>query len=194
MSEQSYAHRYSTFSPVAVPESRRDAYLSYEDDKEEQNKGGFGRYLTWSILSVCLGLWAVIGFIFWVPLLLRSMLQFSFALSQSMLNGKEPVESGRILRDTVSFYRRGFTVAIEAVFRENREEDHRPAHAKEREEPLSVRHYLREVGWAIVFWYVIFFVTGAVEASPVDGWIALATMPWADLWAGSIEWAAGLFS
>ena len=66
--------------------------------------------------------------------------------------------------------------------------------AKEREEPLSVRHYLREVGWAIVFWYVIFFVTGAVEASPVDGWIALATMPWADLWAGSIEWAAGLFS
>lgn len=195
MSEQSYAHRYSTFSPVAVPEARHDPYLAPPEDEAEEKKDGLGRTLTWSILSVCLALWAVIGFLLWVPLLLRSMVRFSFALSQSMLNGAEPVESGRILRETVSFYRRGFTVAVDAVFREKKDEDHKPAGSKKpKGEQLSARFLLREMGWAVVLWYVVLYFTGFVEVSPLDGWIALWQFPWLDIWATSVEWAAGLFA
>ena len=146
---------------------------------------------TWSILSVCLAVWAVVGFVFWVPFLLRSMLRFTFALSGSMLTGEQPVEAGRILRETVSFYRRGFTVAIEAVFGADQSQSASAASQKKRAR-VSPRYFVFEALGAFVFWYLVLLFGEVVEASPVDGWIGLVQLDWGVAWAMLVEWASGL--
>ncbi len=46
--------------------------------------------LTWAILAVVLLVWAVVGAIFWIPLLLRAMLRFSMSLIEAMFVGQRP--------------------------------------------------------------------------------------------------------
>lgn len=195
MTEQAYSPGYRTLSPEALAERDAHGVLIFPGDEVQETTtadrkprlglDGFHKVLTWSILSVCLALWAVIGFIFWVPLLLRSMVRFSMALSGSMLSGEEPVEAGRILRDTVSFYRRGFTVAIGAVFGDERNEPARPKGKKVARK--STREFTFELLGVGVFWYLVLLFLGVVDISPVDGWIALFQFPWGDLWAAMIE-------
>ena len=129
------------------------------------------RILTWAILSVCLALWAVLGFLFWIPLLLRSMLQFSVALIDSMLQGTRPVEAGRVLLETVDFYRRGFLVAIGAVFGDLPEPERS-------QRPLQGSRIVTEIGWALLVWYAVLLVTGVVETTPADLWRGVAEYPW----------------
>ena len=84
--------------------------------------------LTWVILGIVLGVWAVMGMLFWIPLLLRAMLRFSLSLLEAVFEGQRPTDSARILRDAVSFYRRGFVVAVEAVTKEEIEEEYENTH------------------------------------------------------------------
>ena len=194
MTEQSYAPRYKTFSPDLLAHGGYDASAMAAAQSEADAPGRFDRLhraLTWSILSACLAVWAVVGFIFWVPFLLRSMLRFTFALSGSMLTGEQPVEAGRILRETVSFYRRGFTVAIDAVF--GVEKSQAASGARTKRARVSTRYFVFEVLGAFVFWYLVLLFAGVVEASPVDGWIALTQLDWGVAWAMLMEWAGGLF-
>ena len=176
MSDQAYAPRYNTLSPELVAERGLEAAkASPTNEKRSERFDAFHRVLTWSILSVCLAVWAVVGFVFWVPLMLRSMFRFTFALGGSMLAGQEPVEAGRILRDTVSFYRRGFTVAIGAVFGDVIEEKKKSNRKPVR---MSSRNLFFEVMWSAVFWYVALLFMGVALPSPVEGWVALAEFPW----------------
>ena len=131
------------------------------------------RILTWAILSVCLALWGVVGFLFWIPLLLRSILQFSLALIQSMLQGARPLEAGRILFETVDFYRRGFLVAIEAVFG-------RLPNPENSQPPMPAGRFVVEIGWALLVWYAVLLMTGVVETSPGDLWRGVVEYPWGD--------------
>jgi hypothetical protein len=195
MSEQSYAPRYKTFSPDLLTKSGYDAASSAAALTGEPDTPGrfdrFHRVLTWSILSVCLAVWAVVGFVFWVPFLLRSMFRFTFALSGSMLAGEQPVEAGRILRETVSFYRRGFTVAIDAVF--GGELSPGTSARQKSRARVSTRYFVFEVLGAFVFWYLVLLFGGVVDASPVDGWIGLVQLDWSVAWAMLLEWSTGLF-
>jgi hypothetical protein len=163
MSNQPPTVRYSIVDPVTktpLPEP------SAPDRLQRAVK-----YLTWGIVSLCLALWAVIGFIFWIPLLLRSMLHFSGALIQSMLQDARPVEAGRVLRGTVDFYRRGFVVAITAVFGD-------APSPTEPVRPLNAWRFLLEVMWAAAVWYVILLAVGIIDTSPGELWTAVASYPW----------------
>ena len=89
MSEHSYAGRYDAFSPEAVqpePASVLRYRTSPEPEAEPSRFDEWSRRLTWAILSVCLAVWAVFGFILWVPLLLRSMVHFTFSLRGASAN------------------------------------------------------------------------------------------------------------
>lgn len=129
------------------------------------------KYLTWGILSICLAMWAVIGFIFWIPLLLRSMLHFSGELIQSMLQDARPIEAGRVLRATVDFYRRGFVVAITAVFGDA------PSPTKP-VRSLNAWRFLLEVMWAAAVWYVILLGLRIIDTTPGALWTTVASYPW----------------
>ena len=195
MSDHTYAPRYHTFSPDVSPEARSEAKAQAADAGAEPSAPS-GRLLTWSVLTICLGLWTVVGFLLWAPLLLSAMVRFSLALGRSMLSGAEPVEAGELLRNTASFYRRGFTVAIDAVFGATDGEDRKEKKGESRRTARVSRHVFFEILWAFVFWYLVLYVAGAVEASPVDGWRELVSVHWtsvaSDTWGAFSEWSAGL--
>ena len=188
MSSESTIQRYKTFDPKLLGDPEAMAAAEAEGDEGGRVDRGV-RYLTWGILSVCLALWAVIGFIFWVPLLLRSMIHFSLALSQSMLQGTRPEEAGRVLRETVDFYRRGFTVAIAAVFRRP------PVSQKQaKTKGLTPRRWLFELTWTALFWYLVLLGLGVVETGPVDAWNALVALPWGEWWQSLTDTVNGWFA
>ena len=128
--------------------------------------------LTWVILSVVLLVWAVVGAVFWIPLLLRAMLRFSISLIEAMFEGHKPTKAAKILRDAVSFYRRGFVVAVEVVTRE--QIDHRE------EGPVTENRLALEFLWALLVWYFIFLLFGWIQASPLDLIDWFFSIPWAD--------------
>lgn len=128
--------------------------------------------ITWAILAVVLLVWAVVGAIFWIPLLLRAMLRFSISHIEAIFEGHKPAEAARILRDAVSFYRRGFVVAVEVVTRE-------PVDRRE-EGPVKENRLLLEFLWALLVWYFIFLLFGWIQASPMDLVDWFFSIPWAD--------------
>ena len=180
------APRYRTVAPSMLTDEGAQTQDSAFPGNGPLDKGV--RYLTWGILSVCLALWAVVGFVFWVPLLLRSMLQFSLALSQSMLQGTRPDEAGRILRETVGFYRRGFTVAVNAVFGPP------PAKKQAVKTRLSAKEVVFEFAWAALVWYGILLAFGFIQTTPVDIWNATMALPWGEWWQGLEDTVSGWFS
>jgi hypothetical protein len=135
--------------------------------------------LTWAILAVVLGIWLVIGAAFWIPLMVRSMVLFSVSLIESMFEGRRPEAAARILRDAVTFYRRGFVVAIEVILKDE-------AGGQGSEGPTE-RRIFREVLWAVFIWYFILLGVGLVETSPLDAWNWWAGLPWG-------EWVRRLLS
>jgi hypothetical protein len=135
------------------------------------------RALTWTILVVVLGFWLVIGAVFWIPLMIRSMVLFSVSLIESMFEGKRPEAAARILRDAVTFYRRGFVVATEVILWDDA--------GDEGSEGPTERRIFREILWSVFIWYLILLAVGLVETSPIDAWNWWADLPWG-------EWVQGL--
>jgi hypothetical protein len=130
------------------------------------------RGLTWVILFVVLGVWLVVGAIFWIPLILRSMVLFSVSLIEATLEGNKPAKSARILRESVTFYRRGFVVATDVILRDQVMEE-------SAERPFAGRLF-REVLWAVVLWYLILLFFGIIETSPIDAWNWCVSFPWGE--------------
>jgi len=152
-------------------------YRALPGDEEAEDTGtgvaaGLIRLLTWLILLFCLLVWAVVGAVFWVPLILRTMVLFSVALVQATLEGTSPTAAAGMLRDSVSFYRRGFVVAVEAVMREREEEVRDPRR-------VNRRLLVREMAWAALVWYVALLLLGIELWSPVDAWNWITSLPWA---------------
>ena len=152
--------------------------------------------LTWAILIVCLGFWAVVGAIFWVPLLLRTMFRFSLALVGAMLAGRKPERAAQMLRDAVSFYRRGFQVAIEVVLKHHDEEAPKAAmYGQQQREDVSLQGMplLNELAWVFVIWYGILLFLGFVETTPIDLFWRLTLVDWTETFVRPVaEFIRGL--
>ena len=136
--------------------------------------------LTWGILAIVLLVWAVVGAIFWIPLLLRAMLRFSISLIEAMFMGQRPTQAAKILRNAVGFYRGGFVVAVEVVTREDVPEDRR--------QPKGESRLMFEVFWAALVWYFFFLWIGWIQTSPLDVWNGFLGLPWREAFAGFLEW------
>ena len=129
--------------------------------------------ITWAVLMVLLALWAFVGAVFWIPLMLRAMFRFALSLVQAVRVGKRPEGAARGLRDAVSFYRRGFMVAVETVTKMEIDPD-----AKD---PDTGNLLFRELLWAIPIWYVIFLWIGWIQTSPLDAWHWWASIEWGEV-------------
>jgi hypothetical protein len=160
--------------------------VSGKDEEEERTHSRVARttnkifqVLTWAILAVVLLVWAVVGAIFWIPLLLRAMLRFSISLIEAMFVGQRPTQAAKILRDSVHFYRRGFVVAVEVVTREDVPD--------ERKQPAVESRLLFEVFWAALVWYLVFLWMGWIQTSPLDLWHWFMSIPWREAFAEVLE-------
>ena len=136
--------------------------------------------ITWFILVIVLAVWALVGALFWIPLLLRAMIIFSLRLVQSVFVGQRPKGAARLLRDSVSFYKRGFVVAVEVVTREEIEPDAR--------DPDTGNLLFSEILWAALIWYLILLGLGWIQYSPLDLWRDFLAIPWAEMWAAAVGW------
>lgn len=135
--------------------------------------------LTWAILVVILVVWAVVGAVFWIPLMIRAMITFSYSLMESMFEGHKPARAARVLRDAVSFYRRGFVVAFEAI---------KGGQIDERAEgPVTEYRLLREFLWALVVWYFIALLFGWIQASPLDLVDWFRSIPWGEYFGDLVD-------
>lgn len=128
--------------------------------------------LSRGILGLCLAVWAIVGLVFWIPLLVRAMVRFSVTLVQATMDGEHPTEAARTLRDAISFYRRGFVMTIDAVNGRDPEESDRRKQTR-----VTGSRMLREIAWAAVIWYVIFVPLGWAW-SPVELWGWITAWPW----------------
>ena len=143
-------------------------------------------WLTWGILGVVLLVWALVGAVFWLPLLLRTMVRFSLSLVQSTMDAERPDASARTLRQAVDFYRRGFVLAIDAVMGQ----DEPGRKGRTRRDQLDPDRMKREVMWALVIWYPILWWVG-LAWSPVELWAWIAGLPWGETLDAIAGWIAG---
>ena len=133
------------------------------------------KVLSWTILAICLTVWAVVGALFWVPLLLRRILVYSVALVVSMLSEREPRRAARLLRSAVRFYGRGFRVTAEMI---TGEPGQRAPQLSSTSEDAPRGALLGDLLWTLLVWYGVLWVTGTVSLTPLDLWRWLAAFPW----------------
>jgi|GEM_PF-2303964 len=179
--EPSTLHYRATAEAVASPEEAKPAKPTLRPDSDNL-ADRILYWLTITILAVVLAVWAVVGAVFWLPLLIRTMFRFSLALVQSTMDDERPEGSASMLRNAVGFYRRGFVVAIDAVLpgaplREG----------KIRRERIEGRRMFRELLWALAIWYVVLWFIG-VAWSPAEIGAWILGWPWGEafgsLWDG----------
>lgn len=139
--------------------------------------------ITLAVLGIVLALWLVVGAIFWIPLLLRAVIRFSVSLLHSVLLGRQPTAAARVLRDSVSFYKRGFVAAVEAATKEVVDE--------ETDGPGMGKRLLAELLWAVPVWYLILFGAGWLDVSPVDIWNWFTSIQWSQVGGTVTGWFRG---
>lgn len=177
-------HYRATPEPVAQPEEARPA----------RERAGSGpatlgeriiHWFTLAILGVVLTVWAVVGAVFWIPILLRTMVRFSLALIQSTMDDERPEGSASMLRNAVGFYRRGFVVAVEAVLREDPLREGRI-----RRERIDGGRMMKELAWAAVIWYGVFWGVGlAWSPGEVAAWVM--SWPWGEAFGSLVDGFTG---
>jgi hypothetical protein len=130
-----------------------------------------------AVFGVVMVVWAVVGALVWVPLLLRAMVRFSLALVQATLDREPPSEAAATLRGAVDFYRRGFVMTADALHG-------RTPEPKGHTRPVRNRRLLREFGWVALVWYAILAALGVVW-SPLEIGQWIMALPWS-------AWAVGV--
>jgi hypothetical protein len=144
--------------------------------------------VTWAILSVCLAGWAVVGFLLWIPRVLRAVLAFSVALINSTLAETDADAAGRRLRSAANFYRRGFVSAVESIRPPKLGHDEDQADERRSKEGVRSGLIVREAAWALVVWYAAAWGLGFIRGTAFD----VAAVPWAEVWAEGVAVMASI--
>jgi len=106
-------------------------------------------------MLISLAVWTVIGFIFWVPLLARSIFAFSISVLYVTLTRQNPHRIGYQLSIAASFYVMGFINIIEAIFPPNSAEN-----VKEEDLEVHFVELLFEILWSAFCWITLLLSLG----------------------------------
>ncbi len=104
------------------------------------------------VLGTTIAIWTVLGFLCWVPLLVRMTASFSVAILYCTLTNADSSYLRDPLDGAITFYSRGFSMII-TILSPNREDL-----------PIGSRfefqgeRVLLEIAWAVVFWASILFL------------------------------------
>ena len=159
------------------------------------------RTLTWLIVATAMLVWLMIGFFFWVPLLIRAGIGFSVEVVNATLAGRSAEAAGVMLRRAVDFYRSGFVIAIEAIQERTDGTDSTPGRThdtqtKSRKSGYHARGFLNEVAWTVLIWYLLASVVGWTSWTPVWAFGEFLDIEWARhfriLWYSLTSWLGGL--
>lgn len=130
------------------------------------HNSGFIRVLVTVIGAALLCMWAVVGFLLWIPLMTRMILLFFSAVISTMFTGRDPTHARISLDYAITFYSRGFELIRDSM----RGTLHRsgPFAIPEGDHLWRV---VRELLFAIFFWVGIFLFWQALTRG-LFGWLA----------------------
>ena len=134
---------------------------------DDTRLGAAFRVLTWVVLGTLMLVWAVVGFVFWLPRMLREMAGFSLSLVHATMKGTDMTAAGDSLKGAIDFYRRGFELAHTSVMKTDaRQESGRGVE-------FNANHLVKEALWALLVWWVVLSVIGWTDLTPVAlvGWV-----------------------
>ena len=109
-------------------------------------------------MLISLAVWAVIGFVFWVPLLARSIFAFSISVLYVTLTRQNPTSIGYQLSTAASFYVMGFVNIIEAIFPEDSAET-----SEEEDFEVHFGRLLLEILWSAFCWITLLLSLGYLQ-------------------------------
>lgn len=102
-------------------------------------------------------IWAVVGLLVWIPLLVRTTAVYCAAVTFYAIGGTKARGLASMLPDAISFYGRGFQ-RIEESFDEDDTNDPR--------EPVPIGRVAIECGWTLVFWLTLGLTIRAAFGGP----------------------------
>ncbi len=68
------------------------------------------------VLALVLAVWAVVGFLFWIPLLTRATVVFSASVVHAAITGQHSTSMREYLKDASRFWFQGFLIAKHALY------------------------------------------------------------------------------
>lgn len=99
------------------------------------------------ILLVVLSVWAVVGFIFWIPILFRATTVFSALVVHAAFTKQDPYSMRHMLETACGFYFRGFRSAFDVIFNPDDKANEPPI-------KLHLGLILLETCWTLLFWFI----------------------------------------
>ncbi len=107
-------------------------------------EASFVKPVRYAIYIVSLAIWAVVGFFFWIPVLVRTTASFSAAILYAALTGSPSRQFGQLLNAAITFYFSGFSRISDAMFASEGAGADLP--------PFRLMQFLSEIVWAVFFW------------------------------------------
>ena len=87
--------------PVEVEEEENEG-VGAKAARYVRNVEKIFAFVTGLILGTVLLIWAVVGAVFWIPLMIRALIRFSISLIEAMFEGHKPARAAKVLRDAVA--------------------------------------------------------------------------------------------
>jgi hypothetical protein len=114
----------------------------------------------WLIFVTVAIVWAVIGFVLWIPLLVRVTTVFSAMVVHATITGQRPDALRGYLESASRFYPEGFRIALDVV--------HKPANNKPQSLHIRFWPVFAECIWTAAFW--IFLISIFHAALLISAW------------------------
>lgn len=149
--------------------------MSYESEvyspstsniEDETPIGQAFKVLTWVVLGSLMLVWGVVGFVFWLPRLLREMFGFSVSLVYANMTGGSLDPAGEGLKEAINFYKRGFEMAYSAVMKPRTGPTPPPGTTMARPKIRGDRLF-REALWAAFVWWILLSLLGMISWTPI---------------------------
>lgn len=141
------------------------------------------------ILVLTLCVWALVGLIFWIPLLARVTAFFSVGILRAALGHRDAFVYGRQLESAIAFYPDGFRRTVEALAG-RAGNDGNDGDEWEPEPQLPLGRFLGEALWTAVFWVGALAILAALGRDEWLPWQArnLAPYLWGELGRLRASW------
>lgn len=124
-------------------------------------------YVHRGIRYLVLGVWAVVGFIMWVPLLARMIALYVASVTASLYTRHDPTSARLALATSINFYSAGFRQISEQLNKTIPE--HSPVLSNETTDWMAV---LKEMLFTVLFWASVLLLFGwwLFDRSTVIAW------------------------
>lgn len=106
--------------------------------------------MMWLMFLIVVTAWAVIGFVLWIPLLVRATTVFSAMVVHAAITGQKPDVLRGHLESASRFYPDGFRIAFDVV--------HKPTNSQPHPVHIQFWRVFAECLWTLAFWMLALMI------------------------------------